>query len=125
MTSAWRDREVLHCRAGIWSGTEDSRHWMCRSMGSMLDSRENVNKVMQEEKEIAAFRATGVGYYLASVKIQGRDDKAGQTDGGWARSWKAPNVSWGLSILFSRQRHFLEILQKRSGISESGLRVIG
>ena len=98
---------------------------MCGSTGSLLDSKENMNKVMQEEKEIAAFRAAGAGYYLASVKMKGRDDKAGQTDGGWARSCKAPNVSWGLSILFSRQRHFLEILQKRSGISESGLRVTG
>lgn len=41
-----------------------------------------MNKVMQEEKETVAFRGVGVGYYLASVKIKGRDDKAGQTDWG-------------------------------------------
>lgn len=56
---------------------------MCSSVGSILDSRENVNKVRQE-KEIVAFRGTGVDYYLASVKIKWRDNKAGQTD--WARA---------------------------------------
>jgi len=43
---------------------------MCSSVGSILDSKENMNKVMQEEKEIGAFGGTGVGYYLASVKIK-------------------------------------------------------
>lgn len=89
---------------------------MCSSVGSILDSRENMNKVMQEEKEMVAFREIGVGYYL--VKIKGWGDKAGQTDWGWARSWKALNARWGLSILFSQQRKFLEILQKGCQTSE-------
>lgn len=41
---------------------------MCSSVGSILDSRENMNKVMQEEKEMVAFRGIGVGYYLVKIK---------------------------------------------------------
>lgn len=92
----------------LWSdlGLKDSRRWTCSSVASILDSRVKTNQVMQEEKEIIAFRGTEVGYYLASVKIKWRYDKAGQTDWEWTRSCKAPNISWGLSILFSWQRNF-------------------